>query len=222
MTALLLAVAAAPATFRFTPDPTKVYAVVLKVYWAAKHSASSLRMEMRATRLGKGHYRMDIDLVGAEVAGQDQTAALKAALKSTRVSMEWNDLAQRAGGMTRLQTRRVPPSLGPLLAEAGIYLCEFSRRALVPGDHYAGSTTASGGCTEGQYTYHGVTGKSARFTVEDIALLSGKQTQDMEFTVDPKTGVPTVMTYRIDDPAKGGSVSFRQTITARPATNQRD
>ncbi|MBS1707333.1 MAG: hypothetical protein JSS65_01285 [Armatimonadetes bacterium] len=217
MSFLIAALVAGPATYRFLPEPGKSYAIDLKVYWEAKHSTSTLKMVMQARRTGDGLYTMDLDLVGAVVDGKDMSALLRSSLKSPRVSMGWNDLAQRAGSMTQLQIKHMPPALAPIIGEAGVYLCEFARKPIAPGATYTASTTASGGCTTGAYTFKGVDDKSgkklATYTVDKIALFAGKQTQTMVFTVDAKTGVPLSMTYQINDPAKGGKVSFRQTIT---------
>jgi len=219
MTVFIAALAAVPVAYRFMPEPGRTYAVDLKVYWEAKRKSSTLRMAMQARRTGNGVYTMDIDLVGAVVDGKDLSALLRSSLKSPRVSMDWNDLAQRSGGMTPLQIKQVPPALGPILSEAGIYLCEFARKPIAAGATYTGSTTASGGCTTGHYTFKGVEEKGgcklAAFNVDNIALSSGKQVKTMVFSVDPKTGVPLSMTYQIDDPAKGGRLSFRQEISPR-------
>ena len=209
-----------PLEFRFRPCNGTTYEISLDVEWQDANRDSSLFMESKMVPTDERRYTLTLNLVGARVNGQDASKLLTDCLLEPGVTVDWNDLGQRAGGMSPLKTKQIPQSLMPLFREAGIYLCEFPRRAIQVGDTWRGTTTASGGCTSGEYHLDGlgkVDGRPVAFvSVDNIALFSGKLLVPIKFAVDLETGVPLTMTYQIDDPSKGGRMAFTQTITLKP------
>lgn len=102
-----------------------------------------------------------------------------------------------------------------IFAEAGLYLCEFPGRALSPGDTWLGSTTATGGCTSGQYKFVGFRTLKGRevadFEITKISMAQATQVDPMRLVVDVKTGIPVTVEYRVKGNSSGRVSRFLQT-----------
>ena len=132
--------------------------------------------------------------------------------------LPWTPLSRRTGMATGYSMQYPKPDIVPYLQEAGIYLAFFKQEPVKPGDSWEGSTTATGGCTSGTFTFKGVQtshGKTfANLEVTKIMFVQPtvEQAGPMRMLVDLSTGLPKVVDYKVRDRKTGSTTHFRQTL----------
>jgi len=177
---------------------------VLSVKREKPASSGEIHSRVSVNAIDKSVIELRDDLTGISINGADRTADMKACLDNAHVFFEWNRRGQRAGAMSPLNFRRQMPSdMIGVFGEAGLYLCEFPGKPVSPGDSWAGSTTATGGCTSGFYTLKAFRSENgiavADIEVTKIAMRQSDQVGPMKMVVDVKTGMPIRVDYRVQD-----------------------
>lgn len=163
---------------------------------------------------------MDCRATGLKINGKDRTADLEAVWGGQVAKLPWTTLSRRTGMATGYKMQTPKAELLPYLEEAGIYLAFFQKDPVKPGDSWDGSTTATGGCTNGRFTLEKVKterGKQvALFEVNHIMFVNpaDEQVGPMRMVVDLKTGLPDIVDYKVKNRKTGRTSHFRQTRVA--------
>ena len=163
---------------------------------------------------------MDCRATGLKIGGKDRTADLKKAWGGQVAKLPWTTLSRRTGMATGYEAKSAKKDVIPYLEEAGVYLACFQKDPVKPGDSWDGSTTATGGCTSGHFTFKGVRkekGKQvADFDVTNIMFINQADAQvgPMKMVVDLATGLPKVVDYKVKNQKTGRTSHFRQILVS--------
>jgi len=169
-------------------------------------------------KIHAGTIDMDCRAIGLKIDGKNRTSDLNKAWGGQVAKLPWTELSHRTGMAIGYNASKANGDIIPYLYEAGIYFPYFKRDAVKPGDTWVGSTTATGGCTDGTFTLKQVKtehGKQlAYFDVTDIKFLdrSNAQLGPMRMVVDLSNGLPTVVDYKVKNSSTGRTSHFRQTL----------
>ena len=156
---------------------------------------------------------MNITLTRLSINGVDRTSDLKKAVQNQVIAMPWTTQAMRTGSMTPLAiAQNSPKDVLAMLAEGGLYLCQFPKGPVTVGQSYSGATTATGGCTNGQYTVREIMPGRVRFEITKIAMRNCTQVSPLEMWVSTTTGLPTIMRYSARGNKSGRLYEFEQKL----------
>jgi hypothetical protein len=214
---------AAPQTgmkLRLDLKPGAKYNVSLNIERHIPSQSGQIRQLLTVVRRQGSVTTLDDSITGLTVGAVDRSTDLIAMLSKRNVTFAWTDRAQRSGDMNSIAFRKVDRSLTPVLNEAGLYLCEFPSGPVAPGSTWAGSTTATGGCTGCTYTLlefrNEKDRKLAVVVVTKIALPADvDQVGPMVMVVDTKTGLPDNVEYTVQNKKTLVRSTFVQIIKAR-------
>ncbi len=163
---------------------------------------------------------MDCRATGLKINGKDRTADLNKAWGGQVAKLPWTTLSRRTGMETNYEAKSAKRDVIPFLMEAGIYLAFFQKGPVKPGDSWDGSTTATGGCTSGHFTFTGVRQVKGRqvadFDVTNIMFLdqADEQVGPMKMVVDLSSGLPEAVDYKVKNGKTGRTSHFRQILAS--------
>lgn len=203
-------------TMRLTAKPGSTYRYRLTIEKRPPADKASLTSTFRISA-GKGStLNMECTLDRLEINGRDRTPELKSACGGQTAVLPWTNLSRRTGQTKGFHMTPGKADVDACLMEAGIYMPCFQSGPVKLGDSWPGSTTATGGCTGGKFTFKQKTKYKDRttylFEVSRIAFLNGeKQLGPMLMTVAADTGMPIRMEYWVQN-AKGAKTHFLQQL----------
>lgn len=212
----VLAAYAASYTFRLHLHVGQVFDTTLRVERQNPVEVGELKQRAEIVSVSDGVITMRVRFAGMTIDGKDRTKDLRAIVGQQAVDIPWTEYSTRTGEMTQLQLKRGDAKVMSFLGEAGLYLCDFVQPAVGVGATWQGSTTATGGCTSGQFTLRQISNQGGRtlafFDVTDIRMFTSTQIGPMKMTVDLANGLPTYVAYTAQDNKTRRRTKFEQTL----------
>lgn len=189
------------AALRLNLHKGDAFRTVLRIEQSNPSQVAELGTRFDVLDAKNGVIELQAKISTLSINGKDKTSDLRDVVGDGIVTFNWNEFGARWGGGGRMRTRAVHPELNPILAEAGIYFCNFTRAKVQPGSKWNGSTTASGGCTTGLYELQGFKNEGGKpvavMSVTNIALFDSQQLTPMKMVVDTRHGVPSLVDYSV-------------------------
>jgi len=204
-------------TMRLHLQQGQTFAYKLSIDRSNPKQSGALTLNYKISRVDGDTVYMDAKMAKLSINGKDRTKDLKATVGDQVATLPWTTTCRRTGMMKAFNMNPVKPDIMPFLVEAGIYMPYFQKQEVKVGDTWHGSTTATGGCTSGQFHFTGTKDSGnkhlAVFEVTNIFFLDrdNEQVGPMKMLVDLSTGLPTVVDYKVKNKKSGCVSHFRQT-----------